>query len=478
MKIREKLFLWIGGLFFLVFFASFFFENRATSKILLKAEKNLRAEILQIDEAKRKGYEKFLSVRLHEELFDAANPSQAILEKMMRELSLSTGEAALLIEEGCPLLFYTPEGVQAPIPPISSQETALFQEKSTGIITFEGKSYVFLRFQPIKERNLFFFIFNLEAKEFAIINQIDVGTKEVLYTISFQMRMIAIAALGLVLLLLHNFSRRMTRPIVMLAEAAQSVEKGKLEGITIPHFPPNRTDEIATLCEAFGKMVSGLQEKEKVKGVLNKVVSPEIAREILKGTVHLGGEERVITVLFADIRHFTHLSQNMTPKEVIEMLNVCMTRVSHVIDEFGGVIDKYVGDEVMALFGAPIEREDSPLSAIRCSLAIVEELKRWNEERAVKGLPKIEMGIGLHTGNVLAGNMGAENRLNYTVLGRNVNLAARLCSAAEGMQILISKQTLEADDVSAHIAVQELPPMQFKGFDGEIKVYAVKGEKA
>lgn len=477
MKIRERLFLSIGGLFFIVFFISIAVENRMTSKVLMKAEGALRHQILQIDGMKRKSYEKFLSVRLEEELFDFKNPSPAVLEKMMRELSLSTGRGALLIQNGCPTLFYLPEGKSAPIPPISAEELSLFLNDNTGIVTFENEKYVFFRLQPEEHADIYFYVFNLESKEFAIVNNLDSGTKEVIREISFEMRMIAILALILVLLLLHNFARRMTKPIVILADAAQAVEKGKLEGIVLPNFSLKRSDEIATLCHAFEQMINGLKEKEKVKGVLNKVVSPEIAREILKGNVHLGGEERVITVLFADIRHFTRMSQSMTPSEVIEMLNNCMTRVSHVIDEHGGVIDKYVGDEVMALFGAPLACPDSPLSAVRCALAIIDELKAWNTGRSAKGLPPIEMGIGLHTGNVLAGNMGAENRLNYTVLGRNVNLAARLCSAAQGMQILISKDTLEADDVKAHVEVEKLGAQSFKGFDGQIEVFSVLGEK-
>ncbi len=371
MKVRERLFLRVGGLFFVVFSASMLLQYQIISKIFLRAEKKLHADFVQFDEQK----------------------------------------------------------------------------------------------------------LNSEQAASALVNRIEAGISEVLHDISFEMRLVACGALVLVLLLLHNIARQLTRPIMGLARAAGEIEKGKLDGIILPKLSPKRRDEIAALRNAFENMIIGLKEKEKVKGVLNKVVSPEIANEILKGNVHLGGEERIATTFFADIRNFTHMTQNMTPEEVINMLNACMTRVSRVIDAHGGVIDKYVGDEVMALFGAPIEHPESPLNAIRCALEIIEELKRWNEERKTQGLPAIEMGIGLHTGPVLAGNMGAENRLNYTVLGRSVNLAARLCSAAKPMQILISKQTLEVDVVSGHIEVDELSPMELKGFDQAIVTLSVKGEK-
>ena len=110
-------------------------------------------------------------------------------------------------------------------------------------------------------------------------------------------------------------------------------------------------------------MVKGLKEKEKVRGVLNKLVSKEIAEETLKGHVQLGGEEKHVTVFFADIRHFTAMTEKMDPKQVIKIVNKCMTKVSNLIDQRGGVIDKYVGDEVMALFGAPIQKENSVMGS-------------------------------------------------------------------------------------------------------------------
>jgi adenylate cyclase len=184
-----------------------------------------------------------------------------------------------------------------------------------------------------------------------------------------------------------------------------------------------------------------------------------------------------ITVLFADIRSFTSMTQKMLPHEVIELLNTCMTKISRVIDEYGGVIDKYVGDEVMALFGAPIASEENALHAVKCAVKILEVLGEWNRERQGQGLIPIEMGIGVHTGLVVAGNMGAENRLNYTVLGRNVNLAARLCAAAHRMQILISDDTLHGPHVEEHLIYEKQTAMTLKGFDQPIDVYLVKGLK-
>ncbi len=137
----------------------------------------------------------------------------------------------------------------------------------------------------------------------------------------------------------------------------------------------------------------------------------------------------------------------------------------------GGVIDKYVGDEAMALFGAPVSKQDSALGAVKSAFEMIAILKQWNQEREQQSLPRVEMGIGIHTGNMLVGNMGAENRLNYTVIGSNVNLGARICSAADGMEILISKETLEEHSVKESIRFEEMPPITLKGFDTPVILY-------
>ena len=129
----------------------------------------------------------------------------------------------------------------------------------------------------------------------------------------------------------------------------------------------------------------------------------------------------------------------------------------------------------MALFGAPVAKPDSALCAIKSALEMRAVLEEWNQERKRQGFALVEMGIAIHTGEVLAGNMGAENRLNYTVIGSNVNLAARICSVAKGMEILISKETLEQEKIKESIAYEELPPVSLKGFDLPINLYRVKG---
>lgn len=394
-------------------------------------------------------------------------------DEILQKLSLATHELSFIVN-GCKILgAYSDEGKKTTLDlPI---QTML--EKTSGLVDLDGKSYFFLHMQPLENEDLHFFVLNLEEKEFALVSQLDEGSKKVIEAISFEMRIVALVCLIIVLILLQRISYKITRPIINLAGATKFVAEGKWEEARAALRNEKPKDEVAELYSSFDQMVTGLQEREKVKGVLNKVVSAEIAAEILKGNVHLGGEEKKVTVLFADIRHFTAMTQHMPPHEVIDLLNQCMTKISRVIDEHGGVIDKYVGDEVMALFGAPLERGDSVLQSIYSAWEMRKVLEQWNKERSSKGLPEVTMGIGIHSGTMIAGNMGAENRLNYTVLGSNVNLAARLCSAAEPMQILISKDTLESPGVKENITVKELPPVKLKGFDEAVPIFEVLGAK-
>ena len=151
------------------------------------------------------------------------------------------------------------------------------------------------------------------------------------------------------------------------------------------------------------------------------------------------------------------------------------TLLSAVIDDFEGVIDKYEGDNIMTLFGAPVDCPDHSLQAVLCAIEMQKTISIWNAERHKKGLVSLEIGIGIHTGEVVAGNVGADNHLSYTVLGNIVNLSARLCDVAKGKEILITEKTLE--NIKGVIKYSENPPTQFKGISIPIVTYSVHGRK-
>lgn len=291
--------------------------------------------------------------------------------------------------------------------------------------------------------------------------------------ISINLLVSGFIGLMIALIILSRLSKRITQPIAQLAHAAEEIGQGKYEGVVFPDIK-GRKDEVAIFSDSFKKMVAALADREKIHGVLNKVVSTEIAAEILQGSVELGGEERVVTLLFSDIRNFTHLSNTLHPKEVIEMLNDYMTTMCQEIDKTQGVVDKFVGDEIIALYGAPLMVKDHADQAVKAAIAMIYSLKEWNKKRLQTGKAVLEIGIGLHTGVVCSGNMGAANRLNYTVIGANVNLASRLCGAALPMQIVLSKETKAALVEGRDYGIRSIPPLALKGFDQPIEVFEIR----
>lgn len=343
-------------------------------------------------------------------------------------------------------------------------------------VVIKGITYDFFKLQPVPSVNTYVLIIVPQSEEifYQFKNTMLQEMLSVSQNISYQLLAVSLLCLGISLIVLGILSSQITKPIMLLAKATEDVSKGHYSEIYLPKIK-NKNDEITVLSNSFADMVTGLRDREKIRGVLDKVVSKEIAEEILKGNIHLGGEEKIITMLFSDIRHFSKMTERLPPQIVIEFLNLYMTKMSNIIEKEGGVIDKYVGDEIMALYGAPIPTRNDAYRAIMTALKMVEILNQWNQERALKNLPQVEIGIGIHTGIVVAGNMGAENRLNYTVLGANVNLASRLCMAAAPMQILITETTLNELNVKNAFIVEELPDIYLKGFSEPIRTYSVKG---
>jgi len=220
------------------------------------------------------------------------------------------------------------------------------------------------------------------------------------------------------------------------------------------HIEPDRVDELGQLTSAFNQMAKGLAERDKVRDLLGKVVSPEIAEELLSRDVTLGGEDRDVTVLFVDCHGFTSFSEGRAPREVLEQLNLTLTRLTDVIEAEAGVVDKYIGDAIMALFGAPIEQPDAASRAVRAALAMVQTMQT--------GEGMLQVGIGINSGLVVAGNMGSSNRLNYSVIGDNVNLASRLESLTRyyGVPILVSDSTRAS---APDFLYREIDRVQVKG---------------
>ncbi len=295
----------------------------------------------------------------------------------------------------------------------------------------------------------------------------------------FSLAVVCISLLAVIIL-----ARGFTRPVLQLASRVQRIERGDY-GAALPSEQVRGRDEVAGLAESIDNMASGLAEKEKVRDLLGKVVSREIADELLSNRIELGGEEKVVSVLFADIRGFTRLSEQQTPSQTLAMLNTCLERICAAIEVHGGVVDKFTGDAVMALFGAPVGHPDDALRAARALLAVQQAMVAVNNELSadagnVRPALQLRLGAGLHTGLVVAGNMGSRNRMNYTVIGDAVNLASRLEGLTRYYDVhnVISEASRQALGEQAQaFAWRELDLVRVKGKQEPVRIYELLGPR-
>ena len=282
-------------------------------------------------------------------------------------------------------------------------------------------------------------------------------------------------AAGLVLacILGLGFARRLSQPIQELAAHTRIISSGDYSA----RLELNRNDELGDLAHSFNDMSAGLAERDQVRDLLDKNVSPEVAAQLMREGSALGGEERKLTVLFADLRGFTTLSENLPARDVVTLLNRYLDRMSQAIEAEGGVIDKFIGDEIMALFGAPVPDEESAAHAINAALAMRRELSRLNAELANEGLAPLAFGIGINTAPVIAGNIGSSRRLNYSVIGDGVNLAARLQSLTRNPEfatdLIVSNTTLAAASNHATYPSRDLGEVAVKGRTRRAHIHAI-----
>jgi adenylate cyclase len=233
---------------------------------------------------------------------------------------------------------------------------------------------------------------------------------------------VSLGSLAAALFLGRSFARRLGQPILELVGHTQRIARGDYKVRNTSY----RADELGRLSEAFDAMARGLDERDRVRDLLDKNVSPEVAAQLLRDGAALGGEERTVTVLFADLRGFTALSEKLPPPELLALLNRYLDRMSAALEAHGGIIDKYIGDAIMALFGAPVSQGDEADRALAAALAMEAALAQLNQELVAEGRAALAIGIGINTARVVAGNIGSTRRLNYSVIGDGVNVAARI----------------------------------------------------
>jgi adenylate cyclase len=309
--------------------------------------------------------------------------------------------------------------------------------------------------------------------QFAVITSIpyDVVNKAA-YNIARNVLYLAGIVLLFSILLIWFFSKRVSSPIYTLVDASQRIEKGEFE----LDIQPTSRDEIGLLTDSFVQMGKGLAERERVKESFGKFVNTQIVEQALKGDVKLGGTRKNATIFFSDIRSFTAISEKMAPEAVVEFLNEYMTLMVDCIEKTGGVVDKFIGDAIMAVWGAPVSSgsaKSDALLSIQAMMLMRDALKNFNKDRGGPDKPVIRIGCGVNTGPCLAGQIGSQNRMEYTVIGDAVNLASRIESLNKplGSDILISEQTFQL--VKNEVVVCRVPNIKVKGKKDAMNVYIV-----
>jgi class 3 adenylate cyclase len=275
-------------------------------------------------------------------------------------------------------------------------------------------------------------------------------------------------------------ARSVREPLTRIIGATSAIASGNLE----TRAGLSRKDEFGILGKHFDDMAAGLQERDRIRSTFGRYVSEDVARRVLnsKEGAKMGGEVREVTVLFSDLRKYSTISETLSPTETVEFLNEYLSVMNETIDKHGGVIIEFLGDAILAVFGAPTELENHPERALRCAIAMREALAGFNakmnaEGRAPwkkKGMESLGQRIGIHTGQVVAGNLGSKVRVKYAVIGDAVNVASR-CEGLNkelGTEILCTSGTRDRvpPDLQAKLTDKGAHPV--KGRAQEVAVYA------
>ena len=255
----------------------------------------------------------------------------------------------------------------------------------------------------------------------------------------------------------------MVKPINELAKDALEIGKGNLD----VEVRESGNDEIGELSKTFKQMIKGLKEREFLRDTFGKYVNPEVARLALEGALKLGGEKKNVSILLSDIRSFTALSEKLPPEKIVKLLNSFFDVMVEAIVSFGGNIDKYIGDAILASFGVPLDLPKHPLYACRAALEMQKKLKEFNKKESTNN----RMGIAVHTGEVIAGNIGSSKKMEYTSIGDTVNTAARLepLNKKYGTDIIISETTYE--QINSKMEAEFLGEETLRGKAEPLKIY-------
>lgn len=373
-----------------------------------------------------------------------------------RTLYLVDSEGRLLAHPNEDLVFSAASMIDVPV--VNSALTSQFRQ---GQVQFKGADGV--KYTAAYTRTALGVTVIAAVSEDVILEAARVIRREAVY--------VAGRILSVAIFLIFWFSITLSSPIERLVDITKEIAKGNF-GVKANI---GSRDEVGELALAFDNMTEGLQERDKVKNMLNKFHGSSVAEDLLKGDLALGGSRKQVTVFFSDIRDFTKFSEGHTPEEVVEMLNEYFQVMVGIINRHGGIVDKFIGDAIMAVWGAPTASETDAYNAVKACLEMRQSLERLNESRIERGQDPIKIGMGLHTGYAISGTIGSDERMEYTVIGDAVNQASRIeaSTKAFGTDLLLSDTV--ADEVAQHFIVDQAGRVEVKGKSKPLVLFKVRG---
>ncbi len=301
-------------------------------------------------------------------------------------------------------------------------------------------------------------------------------TKEMEFVSKLRITFIIIGGVILLIALGIGFfmAKSLIKPIKKLAMAAQSIGGGKLD----TRVSICTGDELEELGDAFNEMVDGLKEKEFIEDVFGKYVDRQVKDEVLSGRLPLDGEQKDVSVLFSDLRDFTVLIEQNDSKKAVKIMNRYFKVMAEAIHRNNGHVLQFIGDEIYAVFGAPVFLKSHCTDAVKAALAMKNKLLALNNEFKEKGWPTLKHGIGVHSGRAVAANIGSPDRMSYLLVGNTVNIAARLqeLNKALGTELIISEATfnkIDLQDIKILLS-KELPSKKLKGLTTPVRLFTYR----
>ena len=310
---------------------------------------------------------------------------------------------------------------------------------------------------------------------FIVISQIDMD--KIMSPIAYikqQSTFILTIILSISFIVIALFGQTLSNPIEKLLEFTKKIAQGEFD-LNITNSIKSH-DEVGSLAMAFDNMTVGLKEREKIKTVLNKFHGSAVAEDMMKREISRHATRKKSTVFFSDIRSFTKMSESQTAEETVEMLNEYFEIMVGIINKNGGVVDKFVGDAIMAVWGVPTASEDDTLNALNACLEMRVALNLLNQKRIAEDKVPLMIGMGLHVGEVVSGTIGSDERMEYTVIGDTVNTASRIESSTKsfGTDLLISEAVFQ--EISASFIIEDAGFIEAKGKSLPLRLFFVEGK--